>query len=105
MTRKRLPANRISAQRSTGPGTAGGRLWSRTNALRSGKRSRTSDRLLEALLGCAPGAVDRTAAMVPMPEEFTRPVSVDLIDRRWQAQEFAFKQTLAWRSFVRPPQK
>ena len=101
MTPKRLLAIRISAQRSSGPRTGSGKLWSRMNALRSGNRSRTYDRLLEELLGCAPGAVDRTAAMVLLPEELTHPVYANPIERCWHAQEFAFKQTLAWRSRVR----
>lgn len=101
VTPARLAANRRSALRSTGPRTAAGKARSRLNALRNGKRSKSYDRLLDALLQAAPGAVRETAALLLTPEELSHPVFASLVNYFCELQEFMFEQTPIFRLYAK----
>lgn len=56
-----LAANRLNAQKSTGPRTLRGKAWSRLNHLQSGGYSRECLSLLSELMDAPPGRVGLTA--------------------------------------------
>ncbi|HUI40450.1 MAG TPA: hypothetical protein VL523_00625 [Terriglobia bacterium] len=101
MTPELILANRANAMRSTGPRTEAGRQRSRMNALRSGSRCATYDRVQIALMECLPAEVRETAAAILTPEELDHPAYRQLIDYWCHVYEFAFSQTIAWRCLRR----
>ena len=77
VTPARLEANRRSAQRSTGPRTARTAL----NALRTGARSRTANRMYYAIFEAPPGGVLAMARSIMTPSELAHPYAAYMLDK------------------------
>ena len=75
-----LAANRRNAQKSTGPRTERGKNWSRVNRLRSGMRSRSFRRMMDAVLAAMPGEVRQTARALLPPHLARHPLYIDFVE-------------------------
>ncbi len=75
-----LAANRRNAQKSTGPRTERGKNWSRVNRLRSGLRSRSFRRMMDAVLAAMPGEVRQTARALLPPHLARHPLYIDFVE-------------------------
>jgi hypothetical protein len=87
ITPQRLAANRANAQHSTGPTSFEGKSRSRFNALRTGRRSKTYQRLAEALSFSDPPRLHETAAAVLTREELEHPFykrEIEEWQRMWE---------------------
>jgi hypothetical protein len=74
-----LAANRRNAQKSTGPRTERGKNWSRVNRLRTGLRSPSYCRFVDAVLAAMPGEVRRTAEASVPPHLMNHPLYLDFL--------------------------
>jgi hypothetical protein len=75
-----LAANRRNAQKATGPRTERGKNWSRVNRLRTGTRSRSFRRLMDAVLAAMPGEVRQTARALLPPHLARHPLYVEFVE-------------------------
>ena len=86
MTPARIEANRRNAEKSTGPRTARGKVQSRMNGLREGRRSRVYRDLMLTLVNAPPCAVVRTARAAQTPEQAAHPLFSELVEMFRQAE-------------------
>ncbi len=90
-----LAANRRNAQKSTGPRTARGKVWSRLNGFRTGARSRLYLDLWPALLYAPPCRVAETARALLTPEELAHPQLAQVVEICVEA-EIAIVREARW---------